>query len=180
MTEEQEKALEEMVRENQEMGLYDLGKAGSKPQGDTVELHKVPNGTYVRVLGENDVPVDAPEIKIGDVIFFDHIDGMYSFCRNKEGQIVHLVAWAEVEIVDKGEFDAANMPKEEQANLKVSVPYKGHTGTATFDKEAEEYHGRLVDIEPDVVTFVGKTIPELVRAFHDSVDEYLDFCEAGE
>jgi len=105
MTEDQKKALEEMVRSNQEMGLYDLDKAGSKPQGGSMQLHKVPNGTYVRVLEEIKVPPAAPEIRPGDVIFFDHIDGMYSFCRNKEGQIVHLVAWAEVEIVDKGEFD---------------------------------------------------------------------------
>jgi hypothetical protein len=30
---------------------------------------------------------------------FYHIDGMYSYCKNKEGETVHLVAWAEVEVV---------------------------------------------------------------------------------
>ncbi len=33
----------------------------------------------------------------------------------------------------------------------------------------------------DVITFQGDTIPELLKAFHDSVDDYLAFCnERGE
>jgi len=28
----------------------------------------------------------------------------------------------------------------------------------------------------DVVTFQGKTLEEIVQAFHDSVDDYLAFC----
>lgn len=30
------------------------------------------------------------------VIFFDHIDGMYSYCRDMLGNIIHLTAWLEV------------------------------------------------------------------------------------
>jgi len=29
---------------------------------------------------------------------FDHIDGMYSYCTDDEGNVVHLAAWTEVEI----------------------------------------------------------------------------------
>ena len=64
-----------------------------------MKLYDVPNNTKVRVLAEIKVPPAAPPINKGDVIDFGHIDGMYSYCHNSEGELVHLVAWAEVEIV---------------------------------------------------------------------------------
>lgn len=30
------------------------------------------------------------------VLFFDHIDGMYSYCLTLGNEVVHLQAWAEV------------------------------------------------------------------------------------
>jgi len=35
-----------------------------------------------------------------EVLTFSHIDGMYSLCYDEGGNIVHLVAWAEVEVVE--------------------------------------------------------------------------------
>jgi hypothetical protein len=36
-------------------------------------------------------------IQIGDdVLYFDHIDGMYSYCLSMANKVVHLAAWAEV------------------------------------------------------------------------------------
>lgn len=32
--------------------------------------------------------------------FFDHIDGMYSVCFNKFQDLVHIAAYAEVEIIN--------------------------------------------------------------------------------
>lgn len=34
----------------------------------------------------------------GEEIYFYRIDGMYSYCKNKEGDVVHLPAWSEVTI----------------------------------------------------------------------------------
>ena len=31
-----------------------------------------------------------------EVLFFDHIDGMYSYCLNMKNEVIHLQAWAEV------------------------------------------------------------------------------------
>jgi hypothetical protein len=31
-----------------------------------------------------------------EVLFFDHIDGMYSYCLTLANEVVHLQAWAEV------------------------------------------------------------------------------------
>lgn len=30
------------------------------------------------------------------VVFFDHIDGMYSYCKDMLGNVIHLTAWLEV------------------------------------------------------------------------------------
>ena len=54
--------------------------------------------------------------------------------------------------------------------------YKGYTGHVEFDDEAGLFHGEVWDVR-DVVTFQGKSVDELERAFKDSVDDYLEFCE---
>src|SRR5436190_23127584 len=54
-------------------------------------------------------------------------------------------------------------------------PYKRYLGRAEYDEEARAYHGDVVGTR-DVVTFQGKTLVELGKAFQDSVDDYLAFC----
>lgn len=57
------------------------------------------------------------------------------------------------------------------------MDYKGYAGQIVgVDDKQGIIHGELVGIN-DVVTFQGKTFEELVQAFHDSVDDYLAFCE---
>lgn len=34
----------------------------------------------------------------GDIFYFDHIDGAYSYCVDMKGNIVHVAAWADVEL----------------------------------------------------------------------------------
>lgn len=65
-----------------------------------MKLYDVPNKTRVRLLSDIQVPIGALELKAGDEIFFDHLDGMYSLCKDKEGNTVHLIGWAEVEIIN--------------------------------------------------------------------------------
>ena len=54
-----------------------------------VKLYDVPRGSVVTIdsMDNSSLP-----------IYFDHIDGMYSFCRlfNKPTEVVHLAAWQEV------------------------------------------------------------------------------------
>lgn len=58
--------------------------------------------------------------------------------------------------------------------------YKGYTGQVEFDDEAGIFHGEVLDLR-DVVTFQGKSVDEIERAFRESVDDYLEFCkERGE
>lgn len=56
------------------------------------------------------------------------------------------------------------------------MTYKGYTGQVVFDPEANIFFGRVIDTQ-DVITFEGKTVEEICQAFHDSVDDYLDFCQ---
>jgi predicted HicB family RNase H-like nuclease len=56
------------------------------------------------------------------------------------------------------------------------LTYKGYNGQLEVDTEAGILFGRVLDLR-DVITFKGRTVEEAVQAFHDSVDDYLDFCQ---
>jgi predicted HicB family RNase H-like nuclease len=56
------------------------------------------------------------------------------------------------------------------------LDYKGYNGKVEFDEEAGIFHGEVVDLR-DVITFQGKSVDELEKAFQDSIDDYLEFCE---
>ena len=55
------------------------------------------------------------------------------------------------------------------------MEYKGYIGKVEFDDEAEIFHGEVINTR-DVITFQGTTVAEIKQAFHDSVEDYLDFC----
>lgn len=55
------------------------------------------------------------------------------------------------------------------------LTYKGYHGKVVFDEDSGLLHGEIVDLR-DVITFQGKSIDEIKQAFHDSVDDYLEFC----
>jgi len=55
--------------------------------------------------------------------------------------------------------------------------YKGYTGQVNFDADAEIFHGEVIDTR-DVITFQGRNVKELKRAFKDSIDDYLNFCKS--
>lgn len=55
------------------------------------------------------------------------------------------------------------------------LTYKGYNGQFSFDAEAGIFFGRVIDIS-DVVTFKADTADEVIEAFEDSVDDYLEFC----
>jgi len=60
------------------------------------------------------------------------------------------------------------------------LDYKGFNGKVEFDEEAGIFHGEVVDLR-DVITFQGKSVDELEKAFKDSIDDYMEFCaERGE
>jgi len=59
-------------------------------------------------------------------------------------------------------------------------PYKGYTGTIEFDEDDLVFHGRVVGIR-DIVTYEATSAEDLLQAFHDSVDDFLeDYAERDE
>jgi predicted HicB family RNase H-like nuclease len=60
------------------------------------------------------------------------------------------------------------------------MKYKGYEAIVEYDDEAEIFYGEVVNLR-DVITFQGDSVKDLKQAFHDSIDDYLDFCqERGE
>jgi predicted HicB family RNase H-like nuclease len=57
------------------------------------------------------------------------------------------------------------------------MEYKGYIGKVEIDEDAGLFHGEVINVR-DVITFEGKTVRELRRAFRESVDDYLAFCVA--
>jgi predicted HicB family RNase H-like nuclease len=57
------------------------------------------------------------------------------------------------------------------------MKYKGYTGVVELDEDSAMLFGRVIGLR-DVITFQGASVPEVMQAFHDSVDVYLEFCAA--
>jgi len=55
------------------------------------------------------------------------------------------------------------------------MEYKGYIGKVEIDEEAGILHGEVINIR-DVITFEGRSVDEVQRAFRESVEDYLDFC----
>jgi len=63
--------------------------------------------------------------------------------------------------------------------MKDTLIYKGFIGSVHFSDEDVVFYGKVQGIN-DLITFEGQSVKELVKAFHDAVDDYLNLCkEAG-
>ena len=60
------------------------------------------------------------------------------------------------------------------------IEYKGYLAKIDVDEDARLFHGEVVNLR-DVITFEADCMDDLLQAFHDSIDDYLEFCdERGE
>lgn len=55
--------------------------------------------------------------------------------------------------------------------------YKGYVGVVRVDTDAGVIRGEVVNVR-DTITFQGATPAEARKAFEESVDDYLEFCES--
>ena len=53
--------------------------------------------------------------------------------------------------------------------------YRDYTARIEFDEASETFHGRIEGIR-DIITFEGGSVAELKKAFHDSVDDYIEWA----
>jgi hypothetical protein len=66
-----------------------------------MKLYNVPRNSLIRVIGKEVITPPTNKVTSGaDVFRFSHIDGMYSYCVDEHGDVVHLAAWTEVEVLD--------------------------------------------------------------------------------
>lgn len=65
-----------------------------------MELYKVPRNSRIKVVGDIKVPPASPMVEEEEILNFRSIDGMYSYCTRDDGEVVHLAAWTDVEIVE--------------------------------------------------------------------------------
>ncbi len=55
------------------------------------------------------------------------------------------------------------------------MKYKGYSGFVEFEEDSGILFGRVIGLR-DVITFQGTSVAEVTQAFHDLIDEYLEFC----
>jgi len=55
------------------------------------------------------------------------------------------------------------------------MKYRQYIARVEFDEEGGLFHGEVLNLR-DVITFEGRTVAELRKAFRDSIDDYLEFC----
>jgi len=60
--------------------------------------------------------------------------------------------------------------------MENCMEYKGYIGKISYSTEDEVFFGTIHGIN-DLITFEGDSVSELKKAFHESVDEYLEMCE---
>jgi predicted HicB family RNase H-like nuclease len=58
----------------------------------------------------------------------------------------------------------------------MKMIYKGYEAVVEYDEEAMILHGEMLHLQ-DVITFQADNPADIEQAFHDSVDDYLDFCK---
>ena len=56
------------------------------------------------------------------------------------------------------------------------MEYKGFIGDVQFDSDAHVFYGEIINTR-DVITFEGKSVSELEKAFKESIDDYINWCK---
>lgn len=59
--------------------------------------------------------------------------------------------------------------------MKDVLAYKDFIGSVHFSAEDKVFHGKIEGIT-DLITFEGKSVDELTKAFHEAVNDYIALC----
>lgn len=63
--------------------------------------------------------------------------------------------------------------------MKDVITYKNFIGSVHFSAGDKVFYGKIEGIN-DLVLFEGQSVNELIKAFHEAVNDYLELCkEAG-
>ncbi len=62
-----------------------------------LELHNLRRGDLFKIVDDSiQVPPAHPPFTLDAIFKFRHIDGMYSYCIDPAGEVVHFAAWTKV------------------------------------------------------------------------------------
>lgn len=65
-------------------------------------------------------------------------------------------------------------------SLESTMKDKGYTGVVEFEEDSGTLFGRVIGLR-DGIPFQGDSVVEVIQAFHDPIDDHLEFCaERGE
>ena len=56
-----------------------------------------------------------------------------------------------------------------------TLKYKGFLGSVAFSEADNVFFGKIEGID-GLVNFEGESVAELTNAFHEAVDDYLEYC----
>ena len=57
-----------------------------------------------------------------------------------------------------------------------TLTYKGYIGSVSFSEKDNVFFGKIEGIN-GLVNFEGQSVKELTDAFHEAVDDYLEYCK---
>ena len=57
-----------------------------------------------------------------------------------------------------------------------TLTYKGYIGSVSFSEKDNVFFGKIEGIN-GLVNFEGESVKELRDAFHEAVDDYLEYCK---
>lgn len=57
-----------------------------------------------------------------------------------------------------------------------TMEYKGYIGNIDFSEKDRIYYGKVQGVK-SLISYEGKTIDDLIKDFHNAVDDYLNLCE---
>lgn len=66
-----------------------------------MKLYDVPRNSWVVPVEDAQAPPGARPVSEGEPVLFHQTDGMYSYCHDRWGNVVHLSAWQDVVVVDE-------------------------------------------------------------------------------
>ncbi len=66
-----------------------------------MKLYEAKRNSWVMPIDDTDAPPGARKVDVGEPVKFHHCDGMYSYCKDVHGNVVHLPAWQEVAYADE-------------------------------------------------------------------------------
>ncbi|MBI2251161.1 MAG: hypothetical protein HYU63_00070 [Armatimonadetes bacterium] len=62
--------------------------------------------------------------------------------------------------------------------MNDNLLYKDFVGSIHFSSLDKVFYSKIEGID-DLIIFEGKTVDELIQAFHKAVEDYIKLCEAA-